>query len=119
MSDLPLDAWSGDDPLAMAEQRAERWRLRYERAGAAYREAHDLLARVEGRLDAANDLGRAMTAAVAAQEERAEKAEAALARVRALADEWEDASPDDEWDAAGRWHDAPNQIRTALDREQP
>jgi hypothetical protein len=30
VNDLPHDSWSGSDADAMAEERAERWRMRYE-----------------------------------------------------------------------------------------
>lgn len=34
MSDVPTHAWTGTDPLAMANERAERWRIRCEDARA-------------------------------------------------------------------------------------
>lgn len=44
MDGLPISAWSGKSADAMVQERAERWRLRYERVLAELVEANDMLA---------------------------------------------------------------------------
>lgn len=88
---MPVDAWRGDDPLAMAEQRAARWKSRYERADAAYRAVYEELEETQKKLaEVERDLAHRekydpkWAEAFRNIEARAEQAEAALARVRAL-----------------------------------
>lgn len=50
--------------------------------------------------------------------DRAEQAEATIARIKALADEWATTEIADEWEAADRWADAAHQLRAALE-DQP